>query len=62
MSVPFQIVSNGYAKIFDYPNVIEDRSLSGIGSIDILDPFPCNMHYAAFDWLESHAPTPCPTP
>ena len=25
------------------------------------DPFPYNLHGIAFDWLESHAPFPCPT-
>ena len=32
-----------------------------IGSIDLFDPFPCNLHDIVFDWLESHAPFPCPT-
>ena len=57
----FHFISNCYAKIFDIFYVIKDRSLYIIGSIDLFDPFPCNLHDIAFDWLESHAPFPCPT-
>ena len=45
--------------IFFY--VIKDSSLYIIGSIDLFDPFPCNLHDIAFDWLESHAPFLCQT-
>ena len=38
--VPFQIVSNCYAKIFEIFYVIKDSSLYIIGSIDLFDPFP----------------------
>ena len=41
MCVPFQIVSNCYAKIFDIFYVIKDSSLYIIGSIGVFDPFPC---------------------
>ena len=61
MCVPFQIVSNCYAKIFDIFYVIKNSSLYIIGGIDLFDPFPCNLHDIAFDWLQSHAPFPCPT-
>ena len=53
MHVPFQIVGNCYTKIFHISFVIKD-------SIDLFDPFPCNLHDIA-DWLESHAPFLCPT-
>ena len=61
MHVPFQIGSNCYAKIFDIFYIIKDSFLLIIGRIDHFDPFPCNLHDIAFDWLESHAPFPCPT-
>ena len=62
MYIPFQIASNGDDKILNFLYIIEDRSLLDIGSIVLLGLFPCNMHYITSDRLESHAPTPCPTP
>ena len=64
MGVPFQIIrdGNGYAKIFDFPDVIKDRPLSNIESTDLVDPFLCNRHYITFARFEYHEPAPCPTP
>ena len=31
-----------------------------IWSMDLLDPFSCQLHHIAFDRLKSHTPFPCP--
>ena len=59
MCIPSQITCNCYSKVFNAFNVFKDSSLYGIWSMDLLDPFSCQLHHIAFDRLKSHTPLPC---
>ena len=60
MYIPSQITCNCYSKVFNAFNVFKVSSLQGIWSMDLLDPFYCQLHHIAFDRLKSHTPLPCP--
>ena len=60
MCSPSQITCNCYSKVFNAFNVFKVSSLQGIWSMDLLDPFSCQLHHIAFDRLKSHTPLPCP--
>ena len=60
MCIPSQITCNCYSKVFNAFNVFKVSSLQGIWSMDLLDPFSCQLHHIAFDRLKSHTPLPCP--
>ena len=62
ISFPSQITCtcNCYSKVFNAFNVFNVSSLQGISSMDLLDPFSCQLHHIAFDRLKSHTPLPCP--
>ena len=60
MCIPSQITCNCYSKVFNAFNVFKVSSLQGIWSMDLIDPFPCQLHHIAFDRLKSHTPLPCP--
>ena len=60
MCIPSQITCNCYSKVFNAFNVFKVNSLSGTWSMDLLDPFSCQLHHIAFDRLKSHTPFPCP--
>ena len=60
MCIPSQITCNCYSKIFNAFNVLKVSSLQGIWSMDLVDPFSCQLHRIAFDRLKSHIPLPCP--
>ena len=60
MCIPSQITCNCYPKVFNAFNVFKVSSLEGIWSMDLLDPFSCQLHHIAFDRLKSHTPLPCP--
>ena len=60
MCIPSQITCNCYSKVFNAFNVFKVSSLQGIWSMDLLDPFLCQLHHIAFDRLTSHTPLPCP--
>ena len=47
-------------KIFNAFNIFKVSSLQGIWSMDLLDPFSCQLHHIAFDRLKSHTQLPCP--
>ena len=55
-----QITCNCYSKVFNAFNAFKVGSLQGIWSMDLLDPFSCQLHHIAFDRLKSHTPFPCP--
>ena len=55
-----QITCNCFSKVFNAFNVFKVTSLQGIWSMDLLDPFSCQLHHIAFDMLKSHTPLPCP--
>ena len=44
--------------ILDTFDILEDRSLQSIWSMDLFDPFPCYLHHITFDRLKSHTPFP----
>ena len=60
MCIPSQITCNCYSKVFNAFKVFKVSSLQGIWSMDLLDPFSCQLHHIAFDRLISHTPLPCP--
>ena len=60
MCIPSQITCNCYSKVFNAFNVFKVSSLQGIWSMDLLDPFSCQLHHIAFDRLKSHTPLPWP--
>ena len=60
MCIPSQITCNCYSKVFNAFNVFKVSSLQSIWSMDLLDPFSCQLHHIAFDRLKSHTPLPCP--
>ena len=60
MCIPSQITCNCYSKVFNAFNVFKVSSLQRIWSMDLLDPFSCQLHHIAFDRLKSHTPLPCP--
>ena len=60
MCIPSQITCNCYSKVFNAFNIFKVSSLQGIWSMDLLDPFSCQLHHIAFDRLKSHTPLPCP--
>ena len=60
MCIPSQITCNCYSKVFNAFNVFKVSSLQGIWSMDLLDPFSCQLHHIAFDRLKSHTPLSCP--
>ena len=60
MCIPSQITCDCYSKVFNGFNVFKVSSLQGIWSMDLLDPFSCQLHHIAFDRLKSHTPLPCP--
>ena len=60
MCIPSQITCNCYSKVFNAFNIFKVSSLQGIWSMDLLDPFICQLHHIAFDRLKSHTPLPCP--
>ena len=60
MCIPSQITCNCYSKVFNAFNVFKVSSLQGIWSMDLFDPFSCQLHHIAFDRLKSHTPLPCP--
>ena len=60
MCIPSQITCNCYSKVFNAFNVFKVSSLQGMWSMDLLDPFSCQLHHIAFDKLKSHTPLPCP--
>ena len=60
MCIPSQITCNCYSKVFNAFNIFKVSSLQSIWSMDLLDPFSCQLHHIAFDRLKSHTPLPCP--
>ena len=60
MCIPSQITCNCYSKVFNDFDVFKVSSLQSIWSMDLLDPFSCQLHHIAFDRLKSHTPLPCP--
>ena len=60
MCIPSQITCNCYSKVFNAFNVFKVSSLQGIWSMDLIDPFPCQLHHISFDRLKSHTLRPCP--
>ena len=60
MCIPSQITCNCYSKVFNAFKVFKVSSFQGIWSMDLLDPFSCQLHLIAFDRLKSHTPLPCP--
>ena len=60
MCIPSQITCNCYSKVFNALNVFKVCSLQGIWSMDLLDPFSCQLHHITFDRLKSHTPLPFP--
>ena len=60
MCIPSQIICNCYSKVFNAFKVFKVSSLQAIWSMDLLDPFSCQLHHIAFDRLKSHTPLPCP--
>ena len=60
MCIPSLITCNCYSKVFNAFNVFKVSFLQGIWSMDLLDPFSCQLHHTAFDRLKSHIPLPCP--
>ena len=59
MCIPSQITCNWYSKVFNAFNVFRVSSLKDILSMDLLDPFSCQLHHIAFDRLKSHTPLSC---
>ena len=57
MCMPSQITCNCYSKVF---NAFKVSSLYGIWSMDLFDPFSCQLYHIAFDRLKSHTPLNCP--
>ena len=58
MRIPFQIICNCCTKVFYIIHIFENCTLLGIGSLNFIQMFSCQLHHVAFDRLESHAPFP----
>ena len=56
MSIPFQVIYDGYTQVFYAFNVFQYIALKCVVSLYLTRPFICQLHHVAFDGLKSHSP------